>query len=196
MLQARPYWYLRHGQTDWNARDLSQGRTEVPLNATGEAQAIAAGERMVRHWQDGAAPITRIVSSPLGRALKTAEVVRDAIAEKAGVRLPLTTDEGLLEVCFGEQEGKPMGDWYDPWIRGEYVPQGAETFSELRDRAVGGVNRALEGGEGLPLIVAHGALFRALRAAMGLPINVRLANAVPLYLSPGEAAWEMTAYEE
>ncbi|WP_264817893.1 histidine phosphatase family protein, partial [Acidomonas methanolica] len=54
MLLARPYWYLRHGQTDWNARDLSQGRTDVPLNATGEAQAVAAAQRVARHWRDGA----------------------------------------------------------------------------------------------------------------------------------------------
>jgi len=195
MLLSRPYWYLRHGETDWNAQGLSQGRTDIPLNATGEAQAIKAGERLAAHWRDGASPITRIVASPLSRALRTAEAARDAIATSSGVELPLTTDPQLEEVCFGEKEGHPMGDWYDPWIEGRFLPQGCEPFAELTARAAGAVNRALEG-EGMPLIVAHGALFRALRAAMGLPINVRLANAVPLYIAPGAEGWNIKAFSE
>ncbi|GAJ27822.1 histidine phosphatase family protein [Acidomonas methanolica] len=196
MLLARPYWYLRHGQTDWNARDLSQGRTDVPLNATGEAQAVAAAQRVARHWRDGATPIARIVSSPLSRALRTAEEARDAIARASGVVLPLTTDDDLIEVCFGVQEGEPMGTWYDPWIAGEFTPEGAERFADLRMRVVRAVNRALEAGEGLPLIVAHGGVFRSLRSAMGMAPNVRLANAVPLYLTPASPEWTMTVYEE
>lgn len=195
-----PFWYLRHGETDWNAQGLSQGRTDVPLNATGEAQALAAGQRLAAHWRDGAAPITRIVSSPLGRALRTAEAVRDALHARSGVRLPLSTDDGLMEVCFGEMEGHPMGEWYEPWIEGTYLPEGCEPFAELRDRATQAVNRAIaggpEGGEGLALVVAHGALFRALRSAMGLPVNVRLPNAVPLYLAPGTEGWDLRPYAE
>ncbi|AOX17800.1 histidine phosphatase family protein [Kozakia baliensis] len=194
MLIQRPFWYLRHGQTDWNAQNLSQGRTDIPLNATGEAQAVKAGASLARHWRDGVTPIARIVSSPLVRALRTAEAARDAIAQASGVELPLTTDAGLEEVCFGVKEGQPMGDWYDPWIAGEYTPDGCEPFDELKHRATTAVNRALEG-EGLPLIVAHGALFRSLRAAMGLPINVRLANAVPLYITPHDGKWELQAFE-
>jgi broad specificity phosphatase PhoE len=57
-----------------------------------------------------------------------------------------------------------MGDWYDSWIAGDYTPAEAEPFSVLRARAVEAINRATEHG-GVPLIVAHGALFRALRAA-------------------------------
>jgi broad specificity phosphatase PhoE len=193
-LAESPFWYLRHGETDWNARGLSQGRTDVPLNATGEAQALAAGQRLANHWRDGVAPITRIVSSPLDRALRTAHAVRDAVQAESGVLLPLSTDDGLMEVCFGVKEGHPMGDWYEPWIEGEYLPEGCEPFDELRSRATAAVNRAIDGGEGLALVVAHGALFRALRSAMGLPVNVRLANAVPLYLAPGEEGWNLTPY--
>ncbi|MCQ8241729.1 histidine phosphatase family protein [Acetobacteraceae bacterium KSS12] len=183
-LAPRPFWYLRHGETDWNARGLSQGRSDIPLNDTGIAQGARAAAMLARHWNEHGR-ITRIVSSPLGRALRTAELVRDALRDSDGVDLPITTDIALQEVCFGVQEGEPMGDWYDSWIANDYVPQGAEPFPELVARAVGAVNKATEG-DGLPMIVCHGAMFRALRKAMGLPANVRLPNAVPLWLRPGE----------
>ena len=34
-LSATPFWFLRHGETDWNAQGLSQGNIDIPLNATG-----------------------------------------------------------------------------------------------------------------------------------------------------------------
>ncbi|GBQ29177.1 histidine phosphatase family protein [Gluconacetobacter azotocaptans] len=181
-LIARPYWYLRHGETDWNAEGRSQGRSDIPLNARGIAQAEAAGALLSRH-EDDHMPVARIVSSPLVRALRTAQIVAQAMAAPGSAPLPVAVDDGLQEVCFGEQEGQPMGHWYDSWIAGEYTPQGAEPFAELRARAVAAVNRALDG-HGVVLIVCHGAMFRALRAAMGLPPNVRLPNAVPLWVAP------------
>jgi 2,3-bisphosphoglycerate-dependent phosphoglycerate mutase len=178
-LVAQTFWYLRHGETDWNAQGLSQGSTDIPLNATGIAQAQAAAA-MLRHRG-----IATIVASPLDRAATTARIV----AEMLG--LPVETDHDLREVCFGEQEGRPMGTWYDSWIAGEYTPEGAETFAGLRARAVGAVNRAVARPAPV-LVVAHGALFRGIRAAMGLEVNVRTPNAVPLYCEPG-TPWTLTA---
>lgn len=195
-LSLRPYWYLRHGQTDWNRDGLSQGRTDVPLNETGIAQADAAA-KLFETCASKHTPFTHIVSSPLDRAFQTAAIVREGLIAKGFEAFPLETDEGLEEVCFGEQEGQPMGDWYDSWIAGDYTPAGAEPFSVLRVRAVEAINRATEHG-GVPLIVAHGALFRALRAAMNLPANVRLPNATPLWLEPGAAtqdAWSLTVVD-
>ncbi|MBS1016221.1 histidine phosphatase family protein [Acetobacter persici] len=196
-LSHRSYWYLRHGQTDWNRDGLSQGRTNVPLNATGIAQADAAAKLFQDAIQTHA-PITHIVSSPLDRAFKTATIVQQGLVAQGHALLPLTTDTGLEEVCFGEQEGQPMGDWYDSWIAGDYTPDGAEPFADLRARAVAAVNRATDAG-GIPLIVAHGALFRALRAAMSLPANVRLPNATPLWIQPPEdkvrPEWHLTVME-
>ena len=181
-LTRTPFWFLRHGETDWNAQGLSQGRTDIPLNAVGEMQARRAAATV--------APlgIATVVSSPLGRARRTAEVV----AAAAG--LAVSFDDELTEVNFGEQEGLPMGDWYDDWIAGTYTPAGAETFAGLRERAVRAVNRALARPAPV-LVVAHGALFRALRQAMGLEANVRTPNALPLRLEPpasGERAWTIT----
>ena len=193
VLLPRPYWYLRHGQTDWNRAGLSQGRTDVPLNETGIEQAVEAGrliEQAVR--AAGAGSITRIVCSPLERAHRTATIVRDELVAHGLPDLPLSVDEDLAEVCFGEQEGQPIADWYDDWIAGQYTPPGAEPFAGLKARAARALNRATAA-EGLPLVVAHGALFRALRAVMDLPANVRLPNAIPLSaVHDAHAGWSLS----
>ena len=86
-----------------------------------------------------------------------------------------------------------MSGWFSDWVSGAFTPQGAETFAALRHRAVAAVNRATA----LPpavLIVAHGALFRSLRAAMGIEPNMRTQNAVPIFCEPpasGDAAWTL-----
>ncbi|MDG6093838.1 histidine phosphatase family protein [Acetobacter sp. AN02] len=194
MLDRKSFWYLRHGETAWNRQGLSQGRTDIPLNETGIAQAHAAGS-VLHKESPGVLPVARIVSSPLSRALRTAEIAASYL-QTDGRAPVITTDKDLEEVCFGEQEGQPMGDWYDDWVAGTFTPPGAENFAELRARAVAAVNRATQG-EGTVLIVAHGALFRAIRSAMGLVPNVRLPNAVPLTAVPpvqGEAEWTLTVF--
>ena len=84
-----------------------------------------------------------------------------------------------------------LAQWFTDWIEGRFTPQGAESFPELRERAATAVNRALTRPAPV-LVVAHGALFRALRADMGLDPNVRLANATPQFCEPGEPAWMLT----
>jgi probable phosphoglycerate mutase len=183
VLNPIPFWFLRHGETDWNAEGRSQGRTDIPLNAVGHAQAARAA-RTLRTI----GPIASIVASPLIRARVTAEVAAEALG------LPLSIDPELMEVNFGDQEGLPMGDWYDDWIAGDYTPAGAESFAGLVARAVGAVNRATAR-PGPVLIVAHGALMRALRLAFGHEPNVRTPNALPILCEPpaeGGSVWTVT----
>ncbi|MCB4822968.1 histidine phosphatase family protein [Roseicella aerolata] len=182
-LNPIPFWFLRHGETDWNAQMLSQGRTDIPLNAVGIAQARRAARTLA-----GIGGIASIVASPLTRARVTAEIAAEALG------LPVAFDDELQEVNFGEQEGQPMGDWYDDWIAGDYTPAGAETFAGLLARAVAAVNRATTR-PGPVLIVAHGALFRAMRLAFGHEPNVRTPNALPIHCVPpadGGRVWEVT----
>ena len=161
----------------------------MALNARGLAQAQNAGAILATR-ADAYAPIARIVSSPLGRALRTAEIAAEAMRRTGHPLPPVGVDPELREVCFGVQEGQPMGDWYDSWIAGDFTPEGAEVFADLMARAASAVDRATAG-EGTVLVVCHGAMFRALRAVMGLPANVRLPNAVPLWLRPGDP-WSLT----
>ena len=180
-LERRTFWFLRHGETDWNARGLSQGNVDVPLNEIGVAQAARAAE-MLRDRG-----IRSIACSPLSRARDTAAAVAGALG------LPVLYDDELREVAFGVQEGQPMAEWFDDWVDGQMTPEGAESFAALRERAVAAVNRALAM-QAPVLVVGHGALFRALRAEMGLPPNVRTPNATPFLCEPGDP-WTLTAAE-
>ena len=185
-LNPVPFWFLRHGETDWNAQGLSQGTTDIPLNKVGVEQARRAALTFAAGIK-----VSSIVASPLVRARVTAEHTATALG------LPFSIDAGLREVEFGEQEGLPMGDWYDSWIEGSYTPKGAESFAQLYERAVAAVNRATA----LPapvLVVAHGALFRALRLAFGHKPNVRTPNALPIRGEPptdGSGVWVVTPAE-
>lgn len=182
MLTRRAFWFLRHGETDWNARGLSQGNVDIPLNAIGVAQAAAAAEMLRSRG------IRSIVASPLSRAHDTAMTVAAAVGRDVAL------DEELREVAFGVQEGQPMAQWFDDWVDGAFTPEGAEPFMDLRARAVRAINRAQERESPL-LVVAHGALFRAARAEMNLPPNVRTPNAMPFFCEPGAGPldpWTLT----
>lgn len=181
-LKRIAFWYLRHGETDWNAKGWSQGNVDIPLNAVGAAQALAAAALMSGRG------IRSIVASPLSRAHDTAKAAAQVVGRE------IVLDEELRENSFGVQEGKPMAAWFDDWVAGVMTPEGAEPFVDLRARAVRAINRALER-ESPVLVVAHGALFRALRAEMGLEANVRTPNAMPLFCEPGstpDAPWTLT----
>jgi 2,3-bisphosphoglycerate-dependent phosphoglycerate mutase len=132
--------------------------------------------------------VTAVRCSPLGRARATAAIVAKAIG------LAEVVDEGLREAAFGVEEGTTMGDWFPGWIKGDFVPEGGESFAALRARAVAALNRALAGPSPV-LVVAHGALFRAVRVEMGLEGFSRTANAMPLWCEPGQAPgqpWTLT----
>ncbi|MBQ9689241.1 MAG: histidine phosphatase family protein, partial [Candidatus Methanomethylophilaceae archaeon] len=84
-------YIVRHGQTDLNSRKVLQGRSDHPLNAVGEEQAREIGDVLSDVRFD------RVFSSPLKRAVRTAEI----IAPYA----PMTIDERLIEMEYGPYEG-------------------------------------------------------------------------------------------
>ncbi len=173
MLTRQAFWFLRHGETDWNARNLAQGNVDIPLNPVGQAQAQTAAKLLANRG------IRTIISSPLSRAHDTALAAAEVIGQ------PVLIDPELHEVTFGDHEGQPMlAKWFDDWVAGLFTPNGAESFDVLRIRVVAAINNALRH-EAPVLVVGHGAVFRAVRAAMNLPPNLRTPNAVPLFCQPG-----------
>jgi broad specificity phosphatase PhoE len=169
-----PFWYLRHGETDWNRQGLSQGNIDIPLNELGLAQAREAAQRLRNRG------IASIVASPLSRARVTAEIVGEALG------LPITIEPDLREVSWGVHEGEPLAEWFHAWVAEHATPEGAESFAQLRSRVVAGLNRAI----GLPppvLVVAHGGVFRAIRSVMKQEITGRTRNCVPMWCEPPRA---------
>ncbi|HET6434120.1 MAG TPA: histidine phosphatase family protein [Xanthomonadaceae bacterium] len=162
----------RHGETAWNAEGRYQGQTDIPLSATGEAQARALGERLrdVR--------IDRAVASPLARARRTAEL---ALGEaRAGL---LATDAGLAEIAHGDWEGLLAaeirardGERLHAWrhVPHEVLMPGGESLPGVLERAWPAFARACDGlgVDDTLLLVAHDAVNRVLLCrVLGLPLG-------------------------
>ena len=89
-------YLIRHGETDWNHQKRRQGRRDVPLNDQGREQMRRCGELLA------ALPADAIVTSPLSRAVESAEI----LAECMGLaRDAIVADEGLIERDFGDVDG-------------------------------------------------------------------------------------------
>ena len=172
-------YILRHGQTEFNLQHRVQGRCDSPLTELGVAQAHAAGR-----WL-GARGVRfeRIFSSPLGRALATAEVARGELLA-AGLPEPeVETAEGLVERSYGPFEGGPAADVpTELWDPGEaLVPYGGEGSVALRRRIVATLSDLmLASGSGNVLAVSHGSATlqfkRAWEHLARCPQDVRLGN--------------------
>ena len=131
----------RHGQTDFNAAGRLQGQSDIELNETGERQAVEAAPHIAR-----LSP-TRIISSPLQRAMRTAEVLADLSG------LPVEPDERLQERSFGLWEGLTQEEieegWpaaFRAWRQGE-EPEGigADTRREVGERVAASLREAAAG---------------------------------------------------
>jgi probable phosphoglycerate mutase len=125
---------IRHGQTEWNRVERFRGRADVPLNATGLQQAEATAGRVAATWRPAA-----IYSSPLSRAVKTAEAIA------ARFDLAVQSHPGLIDIDYGEWQGLSPDEVRQRWPEAleawTKTPQlaripGGETLDELRARAM------------------------------------------------------------
>lgn len=159
-------YVLRHGETIWNKEGRLQGTTDVPLNEYGIKLAEMTREGLKKegiHFE-------KIYSSPLIRAMQTAETIR------GDEEIQLVTDERIREMGFGEAEGRFIKEINEnpDYINIKYcfsIPSkykaeaGAESYEEIMARAKDFLEnelRPLEGQYENILVVCHGALIRAL----------------------------------
>ncbi len=177
-LPPTPFWFLRHGETDYNAVGLSQGALDISLNATGRAQAEAAAPLLAGQG------IIAIISSPMQRTRETTDIINEFLG------LPVFYEPELREVIFGGMEGKPLLPWFPEWLEGNYTPPNAESFGQVLTRVEAAMTRILTR-PGPVLVVAHGGVFRALRDLMALPKQGLTPNAIPLYCAPAESGWDV-----
>ena len=161
---------VRHGETVWNAEMRMQGQLDTRLSAHGRWQAARAGEALAGEG------IEMIVASDLSRARDTAQAIADVVG------LPVATDRGLRERCFGEFEGYTYAEidarwpaeaarWrrHDP----EFGPAGGETLTAFFARSVAALTRIAAEARGRTVcIVTHGGVLDCLyRAAAGLDLS-------------------------
>lgn len=146
---------VRHGETAWNYEGRIQGSTDIPLNDTGRLQARGIADTLAAEY---AGREVVVVSSDLGRAAETADIIAAALGTEVLHRFP-----GLQERSYGEAEGMDAPTFYDtygPWHAAD-VP-GAETWPVVRERALAALAEAVASApDGVDVIaVAHGALIR------------------------------------
>ena len=159
-----PRLYLvRHGETAWTLTAQHTGRTDLPLNEQGERQAREVSARL------SALRFDRIVSSPLLRARRTAELAMPGASVEA--------DDDLMEWDYGDYEGRSTADIEverPGWRLLRDGSPGGETLESVAARADRVIGRIRAGG-GNVLLVAHREILRILAVRwIGLaPIEAR-----------------------
>ena len=160
-------YFIRHGQTDWNAEGRYQGSKDIPLNDIGRAQADLNGKVLADLLQrDGRDPgdFSWHVS-PLGRTMETMQRVRAAFTEPLPEAVP---DKRLVEVSFGIYEGRLHTELSagEMAIAGErtadfwfFRPPSGESYEDVAQRVISFGHEL----RGPAIIVAHGGILRILR---------------------------------
>jgi probable phosphoglycerate mutase len=179
-------YYIRHGETSWNAEGRLQGAQDVPLNDLGRRQAAHAGrvlaDLLVRDGRDQVA--LPFVSSPLGRARATMELLRGELKLPPG---DYALDDRLREIGYGVWEGSTLAEMQaaDPKLyarrltaKWTLAPEGGETYAEVQVRMADWYRSVTLD----TVAVAHGGTARALMVALGLETP---ASAADLFIEQG-----------
>ncbi len=153
---------IRHGQTAWHSDglDRAEGRADVELDEAGVRQARATAARLSL-W-----PVAAVYSSPLKRAMATA----DTIAARRG--LTARPEPGLIDIDYGRWQGMTHEEAraddpraYDLWLKRpqQVTFPGGEDLARVRERAVGAVRALAPGHEGQTVVlVAHKVVIKLL----------------------------------
>jgi broad specificity phosphatase PhoE len=179
-MPAPTIYYIRHGETSWNAEGRLQGAQDVPLNDLGRKQAAHVGrilaDLFVRDGRDKAT--LSFVSSPLGRARSTMELVRREL------NLPPSDyglDDRLREIAYGQWEGSTLAEMQaaDPELferrqreKWTVAPPGGESYLAVQARMQSWYDALRED----TVAVAHGGTARALMVALGIETQLTAAD--------------------
>jgi probable phosphoglycerate mutase len=179
-------YYVRHGETDWNATGRLQGGQDTLLNELGRTQAAHAGRILIdlfaRHGRN--ASDLAFVASPLQRARHTMDLVRSELKLPPG---GYALDDRLREIGYGHWEGSTLAqarvshpELYasrelDKWSA---LPPGGETYASVQIR----MHDWYDSLQADTVAVAHGGTARALMVALGIETP---ASASDLYVEQG-----------
>jgi len=153
----------RHGETEWNVKEVFRGRIDLELNETGIKQTKLLAEHL------GDAKIDAIYSSPLKRALKTAGMI--ASYHKLDVEIT----PGLIDFNYGKWQGlshqevkDKYKELYLEWVKNPHqvrIPTG-ERLNDVRKRASGVVDSAIAKYKGTVVLVSHRVVNKVLICAL------------------------------
>ena len=170
-------YFVRHGQTDWNAEARFQGTRDIPLNDNGRGQARRNGATL-KGLVDPAN--VNFIASPLMRTRETMEIIRVEMGLEAEV---YETDDRLKELSFGDWEGRTVTELEETrselWAgrqanKWSFRPPQGESYQDLADRLRSWVNEI----DGPLVVVSHGGVNRGLRFLLSDHDNETLANAL------------------
>jgi len=150
-------YITRHGQTDYNKKELMQGRIDIPLNETGMEQARVTKEKI------GDVKFDAVYASPLIRAVKTASIIGDIDPDN------IIKDERIIEADFGKYDGVnyykvalPMTAY---WACPELfpAPSGVEKVKDMIERTRSFLTELEKKDYENVLVVCHGGIIRPIR---------------------------------
>ncbi|MFX1555085.1 MAG: histidine phosphatase family protein [Promethearchaeota archaeon] len=146
-------YLVRHGQTAWNREEVFRGRADIPLNETGRKEALLTGQYL------RGVKVDSIYSSPLSRAVETAE----AIARYQGKQVRIL--EGLIDIDFGGWQGishevvrERYEELYRQWRESPHLVRfpGGESLEEVSERALKAIHGVIRDHAGETLVmVSH-----------------------------------------
>lgn len=155
--------FVRHGQTDWNLSGRLQGILDIPLNDSGINEAKELRENLK-------IDVKSIISSPLKRAYKTAEILNEKL------NLPITADKRLQERNFGSLAGE-KASFFKTMVNGDYEEDlGVESIKTFGEKLLDFLKSCEILEHGKYLVATHGGVIITL-------LNI---------LSHGELNWENT----
>jgi broad specificity phosphatase PhoE len=179
-------YYIRHGETSWNAEGRLQGVQDIGLNELGRRQAAHAGrvlaDLFARDGRDKAA--LSFVASPLIRARATMELVRVELDLPQG---DYALDPRLREIGYGAWEGSTLAEAQvaDPALfarrqaaKWTVAVPGGESYVDVQARMTDWYRSVTSD----TVAVAHGGTARALMVARGFETP---ASAADLYIEQG-----------
>ena len=171
-MSTPPLYYIRHGETDWNAEWRLQGQRDIPINARGRIQARRCGEILRDLLARDAIDAAQLdfVSSPLGRARETMELLRAAAGLEAG---GYRQEPRLAEISFGQWEGFTIAELRQRWPaaveererdKWGFAPPEAESYATMSIR----IRQWYDTLTRDTVAVAHGGTLRGLIVQLGI----------------------------
>jgi broad specificity phosphatase PhoE len=172
-------WWVRHGETDWNAQGRVQGWTDVPLNELGVSQA-----ELLSLWLEGI-PFRAVVASDLIRARHTATILRSRM------KAPFVTDPLLRERSFGKGEGMLRSDMLRHYPNG--APE-AESAADVERRVMEFLSKMTKTySDGRILCVSHGGVIRAILKVLNCESPTHLGNTSVSRTRFHDGKWDVLA---